>query len=97
LEELADEHPVLVRGPARLGLQTPMIHEALTLVDAQDRVRVSDVDDQQHAGATVALNPVPRSGDFFIDSPWPHGPETAPPIRQGPFAPGRSPSIRQGP
>ena len=40
-QQVADQHAVLVGGPAAVGLQAPVMAQRRALVDAEHRVRVA--------------------------------------------------------
>src|SRR5439155_21499880 len=47
-EQAAKEDTVLVHGPRLIGAEPPVYRKPVAVVDAEERVRVVDVDDEQH-------------------------------------------------
>jgi hypothetical protein len=48
LHQGGEEHVILVFGASTLRLHSKVMHQFLGFVESQNRVRVTDVDDQQH-------------------------------------------------
>ena len=55
LEQLADEDTELVAGTLDLGGNTPVLGQAVAVVQPEDRLRVADVDVAAQQGARLEL------------------------------------------
>ena len=48
VEQLPEERAELIASPARLGREPPLLGQPVAVVEAEDRLRVADVDRQEH-------------------------------------------------